>query len=271
MKNLISQIASIIIICFTVNQLQAQDGYTYSLVDNGGFSYTITAVPNASTNNFATSVQSYGFTIIVPDGVTAVITSSLGNGAGATFFDGSAVGQATIDGYLITETLGSPVSLSAPANGIATPMVTLELQPTPIEAGTISILANDSALATAVTPLKSFMAADMIDNGAAVFPNVVDSNGSGLSGTTSHDYDPLSTIDNVVLDFSIYPNPTTDNIYINQVQNLIKVEVINMNGQLILTKNNNLEKIDVSRLQNGMYFLKIFTENGSNSKKFIKK
>ncbi|AXG71974.1 hypothetical protein KORDIASMS9_04232 [Kordia sp. SMS9] len=38
-------------------------------------SYTIGAVPNTSSNTFATSVQSYGFTIVLPDGITASITS----------------------------------------------------------------------------------------------------------------------------------------------------------------------------------------------------
>jgi len=269
MKNLISQIISIIIICFTANQLQAQDGYTYTLIDNGSFNYTIAAVPNASTNNFATSVQSYGFTIILPDGITASITSSIGNGAGATFFDGGAVGQSSIDGYLITETLGSPISLPAPASGMASPMVTIQLDQSPTS-GTISILANDSALATTVVPLKSFMSADMEDDGMAIFTPVVNANAAGVSGDASLDFATLSIPSDEVIDFSIYPNPTTDNLYINQMNNLTKVEIINMNGQLVFSKNKNLEKINVSRLQNGMYFLKVFTENGSNSKKFVK-
>lgn len=271
MKHLISNLAIIISICFFSNKIQAQDGYTYTLIDDGLFNYTIAAVPNASTSNFATSVQSYGFTIILPDGVTATITSSLGNGAGATFFDGSAVGQSSIDGYLITETLGSPVSLPAPANGTASPIVSILIDDSNVETGdTIMILANDSALATTVTPLKSFMSADMIDDGSAIFTNAVDANASGLSGTTSYVFPTLSTPEQITIDFSIHPNPTTDKLFINQVNNLLKVEVINMNGQLIFTKEDNLETIDVSRLQNGAYFLKIYAQDGMATKKFIK-
>ncbi len=250
-------------------QIKAQDGYTYTLIDNGSYSYTIGAVPNASASNFATSVQSYGFTIILPDGITASVTSSLGNAANATFFDGSNVAQPTIDGYLITETLGSPASMPAPSSGTTTNMVTIQLNGSPTS-GTISILANDSALATTVTPLKSFMQADMIDNGMAEFVNTVDPNASGISGTTSYDFATLSTPDSEVFDFSIYPNPTTDKLYINQIDNLKKVEVINMNGQLVFSKENNLETIDVSHLQNGVYFLKVYAQNGSTAKKFIK-
>lgn len=50
-----------------------EDGYTYTLIDNESFNYTIAAVPNVSASNFSTSMQSYGFTIILPDGVTATI------------------------------------------------------------------------------------------------------------------------------------------------------------------------------------------------------
>lgn len=289
MRKFILNLAFIAIICCFSIQSQAQnghtnasansenppplpgitDGYTYTLIDNGSFSYTIAAVPNTTGSNFATSVQSYGFTIILPDGITASITSSSGNGAGATFFDGSAVGQSSIDGYLITETLGSPVSLPEPANGTASPMVTIQLNGAPTS-GTISILENDSALATTVVPLKSFMSADMVDDGIAIFTPVVDASASGVSGDSSITFTTLSTPEEIVSNFSIYPNPATDNLYINQINNLIKVEVINMNGQLVFTKENNLEKINVSRLQSGMYFLKVYTENGSSSKKFIK-
>jgi hypothetical protein len=269
MKQFTLKLVSIAILCLFSTQLQAQDGYTYSLVDNGSFNYTITAVPNSSSNNFATSVQSYGFTILVPDGVTATISSSLGSVANATFFDGNAVGQATVDGYLITETLGSPISLIAPANGTPTAMVTIQLDQTPTS-GSISILENNSALATTVGALKSYMSADMVDDSMAVFPNVVDANAAGTSGISSYMFTTLSTPDEIFVDFSIYPNPTTDTLYINQTQELEKVEVINMNGQLVFTKENNLETIDVSRLQNGAYFLKVYAQNGSTAKKFIK-
>lgn len=268
MKKHISHILVILFfnLCSIVN---AQDGYTYSLVDNGSFNYTITAIPNASANNFATSVQSYGFTILLPDGVTASIVSSLGNNANATFFDGSAVGQPTIDGYLITETLGSTVSLSAPSSGTPTSIVSIQLDQSPTS-GSISILENNSVLATTVTALKSFMAADMIDDSIAVFPNVVDPNAEGTSGISLYMFSTLSTPEKTAIDFSIYPNPTTDKLYINKTQDLVKVEVINMNGQLVLSKEHNLDSINVVSLQNGGYFLKVYSNGGSMTKKFIK-
>lgn len=257
------------ICCIFYQQVNAQDGYTYTLVNNGGYNFTIAAVPNASTSNFATSVQSYGFTIILPDGITASITSSLGNGAGATFFDGNNVAQPTIDGYLITETLGSPMALPAPSNGTTTPMATIQLTGSPTT-GTISILANNAALATAVTPLKSFMQADLIDDASAMFTNVVDPNISALSGTTSYDFATLNTPTTELIDVSIYPNPTTNKIHITGITDITTVEVTNINGQLVLKPVSDLETINMIRLQTGVYFVKVQTKDAQKIIKVIK-
>ncbi|MEM6686446.1 MAG: T9SS type A sorting domain-containing protein [Bacteroidota bacterium] len=261
---------SLIVIFLNVSSIvSAQESYTYSLVDNGGFNYTITAIPNANTTHFATSVQSYGFTILLPDGVTASLVSSLGNSANATFFDGNAVGETAVDGYLITETLGSPVSLSAPSSGKPIAMVTIQLNQSPTS-GNIRILENDDALATTITSLKSFMAADMIDDNIAVFPNVVNPNIAGNSGISSYMFTTLSTPEESTIDFSIYPNPTTDTLYINQTQNIEKIEIININGQFVLTQQKELVSVYVGHLQSGEYFLKVYSSGGSMTKKFIK-
>lgn len=271
MKKLISKIAIICILCFASNKLNAQDGYTYTLIDNGSFNYTIAAVPNTSSSNFATSVQSYGFTILLPDGITASISSSLGSSANATFFDGNAIGQPTIDGYLITETLGSPISLPAPSNGIASPMVTIQLDQSPTS-GEIKILENDAAIATTITALKSFMSADMIDDSSAIFAPVIDPNAAAVSGTSSYTFSAtLSIEDQESIGFSIAPNPTTDILFISKSNPSTKIEVMNMNGQLVISKKENLEHIKVNHLQSGMYFIKVYSEKGSSTKKFIKK
>jgi hypothetical protein len=258
------------IIAFCSFKATAQDGYTYTLIDNGSYNYTIGAVPNTSTNNFPTSVQSYGFTIILPDGVTASITSSLGGTALANFFDGSAIGQASIDGYLVTETLGSPVSLPAPSTGTTSNIVTIQINGAPT-AGTMYILENNSALATTITALKSFMQADMIDNGMAEFVNVVDPNATGVSGDTSFDFSTLSVKNNELTELSIYPNPVKDIIYVtNTNSNLVKAEIHNLNGQLVLSQENNLTAINVNKLPSGMYMLKLYSDKAQKTIKIVK-
>ena len=270
MNKITLPIVLILVLCFFSGQVKAQDGYTYTLIDNGSYNFTIAAVPNASASNFATSVQSYGCTILVPDGVTATITSSLGSSAGATFFNGTDVAQPTIDGYLITETLGSPMAFPAPSSGTISAIVTIQINGSPTS-GTLSILANNSSLANAVTPLKAFMQADMIDDAMAAFTNVVDPNASGLSGVTSFDFDTLSTPSAELIGVSVYPNPAKDIVFIKGVNSsLTALEIYNNIGQLVHTKNNDLNTFNVSKLKNGVYFIKIYTDTASKTIKILK-
>jgi len=80
---------------------------------------------------------------------------------------------------------------------------------------------------------------------------------------------------NEVLDeqFKIYPNPTTDFIYIeNKSQNQInKVSIMSMNGQIIFSINKYFDKIDISNLAKGNYFVHIKTNKGHFVQKIIKK
>ncbi|AXG68303.1 hypothetical protein KORDIASMS9_00497 [Kordia sp. SMS9] len=265
----------ILLLCATfalfTNKASAQDGYTYSLQHNTGYSFTIVAVPNASANNFATSVQSYGFTIILPDGVTIDTGSatSLGGAASATFFDGTNVAQPTIDGYLITETLGSPASLSAPSAGTNSNMYTFTVNGAPV-LGDMYILENNSALATTVTPLKSFMQADMIDNGMAQFVNVVDPNAAAVTAPSSFDFATLSTAEVELAGVNVYPNPVKNIATITGVTDIESIVVTNLNGQRVLNQVSNLSTIDMTSLQTGIYFAKITAAAGSKTVKLIK-
>ena len=274
MKNTIR----IFILSFTlllVSQLKAQDGYTYTLMHNGGYSFTVQAVPNASANNFATSVQSYGFTIILPDGVTidTGAATSLGSGAGATFFDGTNVAMPTIDGYLITETLGSPAALPAPSAATNTNIYTFTVNGSPT-AGEMKVLENNSALANTVTPLKSFMQADMIDNGMAEFVNVVDPNAAAVSGMSTFDFNTLSVEEeNELSGLSLYPNPASDIVQIqvpNGIQD-IEIEVFDNAGKQIAMQLSPDNTIDVSNIASGLYLINITSNDIKTTKKLIVK
>ncbi|WP_420575058.1 T9SS type A sorting domain-containing protein [Kordia sp.] len=263
----------IFLLCATfalfANKVSAQDGYTYTLQHNGGYSFSVQAVPNASANNFATSVQSYGFTLVVPDGITITSNSSLGGTASLNYFDGSAIGQAAIDGYLVTETLGSPVALPAPSAAMNSDVLTFTVDGSPTS-GTIYILENNSALATAITALKSFMQADMIDNGMAEFVNVVDPNAAAVSGTSSFNLATLSTSEVELTGVNVFPNPVKNVATITGVADIEAVEVTNLNGQRVLNKTSNLETIDMTSLPTGIYFAKIKATSGSKTVKLIK-
>ncbi|WP_046757272.1 T9SS type A sorting domain-containing protein [Kordia jejudonensis] len=252
------------------NTANAQDGYTYTLQHNNGYSFTVQAVPNASANNFATSVQSYGFTIILPDGVTITTSSSLGGAASATFFDGNNVSMPTIDGYLITETLGSPATLTAPSAGTNTDLYTFVVNGNPVN-GELKILENNSALANSVTPLKSFMQADMVDDGSAQYTNVVDPNALAVSGMSTFNFATLSINDVELLDtdVKIYPNPASNILNIQTNTMITKVEIFNLLGKKVVQANTT--EINVSQLSEGMYVMKLTSVEGAQiTKRFIK-
>ena len=71
---------------------------------------------------------------------------------------------------------------------------------------------------------------------------------------------------------SIYPNPANNIISINSSIKINKVDVIDIYGKLIISKNieNNNYSINVSNLSNGIYFIKFQTEVGIKNEKFIK-
>jgi len=72
--------------------------------------------------------------------------------------------------------------------------------------------------------------------------------------------------------FSIRPNPATNDITITSKSDFNKIEVVNFLGQTVITEQNNgkTAKLDISTLTNGVYFVRIATENGASVMKFVK-
>ena len=72
--------------------------------------------------------------------------------------------------------------------------------------------------------------------------------------------------------FSFYPNPTANELYIeNEKVDIQQVEIYNLSGKKVLRVDyQNNQPIDVSNLAKGMYLVKIKTEIGNVTKKLIK-
>ncbi len=76
--------------------------------------------------------------------------------------------------------------------------------------------------------------------------------------------------ENTLLDFSVYPNPTTGILNIQSNKTIVQIEIHNLLGQLVLT-NSNKNTIDISSVSQGVYFIKIMNENGNiGSQKVVK-
>jgi hypothetical protein len=83
--------------------------------------------------------------------------------------------------------------------------------------------------------------------------------------------------DNSLLDCSVSPNPFNDLISINingANVNLLSVEIMDVVGHLILNQhykaNQNEILIDTSVLKNGIYFLRVNSSFGIQTKKIVK-
>ncbi|WP_369803402.1 T9SS type A sorting domain-containing protein [Flavobacterium sp. LM4] len=72
--------------------------------------------------------------------------------------------------------------------------------------------------------------------------------------------------------FSLSPNPTKSILNINSLNetNNYSVKIYNLIGRLIYTNENVNSSIDVSSFTPGLYLIKIKTETGETSQKFIK-
>ena len=67
----------------------------------------------------------------------------------------------------------------------------------------------------------------------------------------------------------LFPNPAENKISIKLNSAISKIEILDSKGQLILLQKDN--SIDISNLPSGIYFVKVFTENGKLfSSKFVK-
>ena len=70
----------------------------------------------------------------------------------------------------------------------------------------------------------------------------------------------------------IFPNPVQDYINVESDKNFISYELIDESGKLILAKEFTAEKIDISNLKTGVYFIRLKSlSNETNIVKFIKK
>jgi len=69
---------------------------------------------------------------------------------------------------------------------------------------------------------------------------------------------------------SIYPNPVIDFLTINSQVDLEKVEIYDYLGKKVLEDYSNDKAIGVQHLNSGVYVLKLYSQRGSTSLKFIK-
>ncbi|MGB4960914.1 MAG: T9SS type A sorting domain-containing protein, partial [Saprospiraceae bacterium] len=75
---------------------------------------------------------------------------------------------------------------------------------------------------------------------------------------------------NFAADISIYPNPAQDIIFLTETESVTKVEVLDIHHKMVLVPAYE-QGIDISQLNQGVYFIKIYSASADPvTKKCIK-
>lgn len=106
-------------------------------------------------------------------------------------------------------------------------------------------------------------------NNTMSYANLIYSN---IGGQVCGNFVPLG-VEELSLDFSVTPNPVTDQLELNSDSEINKVEILSSSGAQLLTQlmHGSHSTIDVSQLETGVYFVRAFGTDGRiGVLKFIK-
>jgi len=93
----------------------------------------------------------------------------------------------------------------------------------------------------------------------------------GLFAKTYNSTLGINGFNNKIFNVKLYPNPTSNNfkIDIGNNSNIEALEIYDILGKKVMSVKNNIDHVNISSLNNGIYILKIKTNNGEASKKLI--
>ena len=96
---------------------------------------------------------------------------------------------------------------------------------------------------------------------------VTDANGCQVTGSVS--IIDLNVAENAKIEFSLFPNPASEKIVIDGNEQVIeKLKITDASGKLVYEhdkKSSSKISIDISRWENGLYFVNVFSINGTQS------
>ncbi|MBR6774552.1 MAG: T9SS type A sorting domain-containing protein, partial [Bacteroidales bacterium] len=82
-------------------------------------------------------------------------------------------------------------------------------------------------------------------------------------------------VEEITPSFNVYPNPVENNLYIETELNVKEIAIYDIYGRKTkvygLQTTDFVNTVDVTELKDGVYFVKIMTDNGEVVKRFIKK
>ncbi|MDI1255786.1 MAG: T9SS type A sorting domain-containing protein [Flavobacterium sp.] len=131
---------------------------------------------------------------------------------------------------------------------------------------------NDGYVAFKIKTLPTLVNGDTFSNTASIY---FDYNAPVLTNTATTAFSNLGTPDFAFEDYlTVYPNPAASvlNIKTKAEIHMASISIYNTLGQLVLVVPNakGIESIDVSSLTAGNYFIKITSDKGSSTTRFVK-
>ena len=213
-----------------------------SVTENGTISIN-GSVPNDEIHNFTTSAKTSTF---------YTITGNMNSTAGTASYDG------------LTLTARLKIESATTITYTTTALSTLTLVFDPGFIGTVKL---NNVSYTAI-------------NGVVTIPSIPAGSNSIIKGSTANlfyiktSYSATLGLEqnNEATKFNLYPNPVSNNLFINASNHKIeKVMIYSITGALVKTVSISTESIDVSDLNSGNYLVKITTNQGSFFQKILKK
>ena len=214
--------------------------------------------------------------VTTPD-ATSVLSPGGDSGKSIATFGEVAADAFTLRGTLKMQTSGNTtpgvdydlVKFTGALDIIDISAATLDLTGiyTPIAATTIDIITTNINLGFEGAIVGEFASVVGKTTGwTVVYPG-------GLGGKVQLVYDPnLATTQFSNFKFSVYPNPTSDQLNLSAAKNISKVELFNLLGQKVQsnTVNASQKQLSISNLQNGVYLMEVTIDNAKQAFKIIK-
>ncbi len=128
---------------------------------------------------------------------------------------------------------------------------------------------NDGYVVFKIKTKSTLVAGDTFSNLASIYFDYNSQIDTNNYITTIQN--PLGLQENEVVNtISIYPNPVKDMLHFQTKENVFKIEVYDVAGRIISSKAILENKVNLSELKTGNYFLKLYTEKGITNTKIIK-
>ncbi|MFN1217428.1 T9SS type A sorting domain-containing protein [Chryseobacterium kwangjuense] len=129
---------------------------------------------------------------------------------------------------------------------------------------------NDGYVSFKIKTRSTLTAGDSFSNKANIYFDYNSPIITNTYTTTVQNALATSEVMNQKNDFSIYPNPVQDMLYIKSNDEVIRAELYDTSGRILSTTGVKNNSVNVSDLKKGNYIIKVSTKNKTLTLKFIK-